>query len=98
MLPCLFLLNELINSNITSGCFLKKGSQFMDFFFDPKGVAVVGATPEPHTGGHSLLTNLSLGYKGPAYPVNPKYDEILGFRCYPRITDIGGPLDLALIL
>jgi acyl-CoA synthetase (NDP forming) len=70
----------------------------MNFFFEPKGVAVVGATPEPHTSGHSLLTNISLGYKGPVYPVNPKYDEILGFKTYPRVSDISGPLDLALIL
>jgi len=70
----------------------------MNFFFEPNGVAVVGATPEPHTSGHSLLTNISLGYKGPIYPVNPKYDEILGFKSYPRVSDITGPLDLALIL
>jgi acyl-CoA synthetase (NDP forming) len=69
----------------------------MDFFFEPKGIAVVGATPEPYTGGHYLLTNLSLGYRGPFYPVNPKYDQILGLKCYPRVLDIDGPLDLALI-
>ena len=69
----------------------------MDFFFEPKGVAVVGATPEPYSGGLHLLTNLTLGYKGPIYPINPKYDEILGLRCYHRVSDINGPLDLALI-
>jgi acetyltransferase len=69
----------------------------MDFFFEPNGVAVVGATPEPYTGGRYLLTNLTLGYKGPIYPVNPKYDQILGLKCYPRVSDISGPLDLALI-
>lgn len=69
----------------------------MDFFFEPKGVAVVGATPSPNSGGHCLVTNLTLGYQGPIYPVNPKYDKILGLKCYPRITDIKGPVDLALI-
>jgi acetyltransferase len=69
----------------------------MDFFFEPNGVAVVGATPGPYTGGHYLLTNLTLGYKGPVYPVNPKYDQILGLKCYPRVSDISGPLDLALV-
>lgn len=69
----------------------------MDFFFEPKGVAVVGATPEPYSGGCNLITNLTLSYKGPIYPVNPNYDEILGLRCYPRVSDINGPLDLALI-
>ena len=70
----------------------------MDFFFEPNGVAVVGATPETDSVAHYLVANLTLGYKGPIYPVNPRYDEILGLRCYPRITDIDGPLDLALIL
>ncbi len=69
----------------------------MNFFFEPKGVAVVGATPEPHSGGRNLIANLTLGYQGPIYPVNPKYDEILGLTCYPRVSDIKGPLDLALI-
>ena len=69
----------------------------MDFFFEPNGVAVVGATPEPHSGGWHLLINLTFGYKGPIYPVNPKYDEILGLKCYSRVSEIKGPLDLALI-
>lgn len=69
----------------------------MDFFFEPNGVAVVGATTEPNTGGHHLITNLTLGYKGPIYPVNPKYGEVLGLKCFPRVLDINGPLDLVLI-
>jgi acetyltransferase len=69
----------------------------MDFFFEPNGVAVVGATPEPYSGGRFLIANLTLGYPGPIYPVNPKYDEILGLTCYSKILDITGPLDLALI-
>lgn len=69
----------------------------MDFFFEPKGIAVVGATPEPYQGGRHLVANLTIGYKGPIYPVNPKYNEILGLKCYPKVSDIEGPLDLALI-
>ncbi len=69
----------------------------MDFFFEPKGIAVVGATPERHHGGQFLVTNLTLGYQGPIYPVNPKYNEVLGLKCYQKVSDIEGPLDLALI-
>ncbi|MBM4341248.1 MAG: hypothetical protein FJ110_17090 [Deltaproteobacteria bacterium] len=69
----------------------------MDFFFEPNGIAVVGATPEPYTGGKNLLTNIASGYKGPIYPVNPKYEEILGLKCYPRVSEIIGPLDLCII-
>jgi len=70
----------------------------MDFFFEPNGVAVVGATPETDSIAHYLLANLTLGYKGPIYPVNPKYGEILGLKCYSRVSEINGPIDLALIL
>ncbi len=69
----------------------------MDFFFEPNGVAVVGATPETYSGGRYLIANLTLGYQGPIYPVNPKYHEVLGLKCYPSVREIDGPLDLALI-
>jgi len=69
----------------------------MDFFFEPKGVAVIGATPDRFGGGRQILTNLILGYDGPIYPINPKYEEILDKKCYPSILDVPDPIDLALI-
>ncbi len=69
----------------------------MNFFFEPNGIAVVGATPAPYSGGRNLLSNLLFGYKGPIYPVNPKYDEMLGLKSYPRVSNIDGPVDLAII-
>jgi acyl-CoA synthetase (NDP forming) len=69
----------------------------MKFFFEPQGIALVGATPKPHTGGYSLLVNLTLGYGGPIYPVNPRYSEILGRTCYPSVSAVPDPVDLALI-
>jgi len=58
---------------------------------------VVGATAEPHHGGRHLVENLTQGYEGPIYPVNPKYSEVLGLKCYAKVSKIEGPLDLALI-
>ncbi|MCX8116782.1 MAG: CoA-binding protein [Desulfobacterota bacterium] len=69
----------------------------MDFFFNPNGIAVVGATPEANRGGRNLLANLLFGYRGPIYPVNPKYEEVLGLKCYPKVSEIEGPLDLVII-
>lgn len=69
----------------------------MDFFFNPNGIAVVGATAETNRGGRNLLANLISGYRGPIYPVNPRYDKLLGLRCYPKVSDIEGPLDLAIV-
>lgn len=69
----------------------------MDFFFNPRGVAVVGATPNRLKGGNAILKNLQLGYSGPIYPVNPKYPEMEGLTCYPSVSAIPGPVDLAII-
>lgn len=69
----------------------------MDFFFEPRGVAVIGATPNPLKGGNAILNNLLLGYRGGIYPVNPRYREIEGLCCYPSVDAIPGPVDLAII-
>ena len=69
----------------------------MDFFFDPEGIAVVGATPNPLKGGYAILKNLLTGYKGNIYPVNPRYREIEGLPCYPSISAIPGHVDLAIV-
>ena len=69
----------------------------MDFFFNPNGIAVVGATPNPSKGGFAILKNVMTGYKGNIYPVNPGYREIEGLQCYPSIRDIPGHVDLAIV-
>ncbi|MCX8071030.1 MAG: GNAT family N-acetyltransferase [Candidatus Binatia bacterium] len=67
-------------------------------FFYPRSVAVIGASNKPNTVGHALVKNLKdCGFHGPIYPVNPRYSEIAGLRAYAKITDIGGPVDLAVI-
>lgn len=67
----------------------------MDFFFHPDGIAVIGATDNPMRGGYHILNNTLVGYRGPVYPVNPKYDSILGLPCYSDITSIPDNFDLA---
>jgi acyl-CoA synthetase (NDP forming) len=69
----------------------------MDFFFEPKGVAVIGATPDRFGGGRHILNNLLLGYDGPVYPINPKYETIFEKKCYPSILEVPDPIDLVLI-
>ena len=67
----------------------------MNFFFNPDGIAVIGATDNPFKGGYHILNNILGGYKGRVYPVNPKYDSILGLPCYPDIRSIPDDFDLA---
>jgi acetyltransferase len=69
----------------------------MDFFFTPQGVAVIGATPNPLKGGNAILKNLLLGYRGGIYPINPRYREIDGLPCYPSVSAVPGPVDLAIV-
>lgn len=65
--------------------------------FEPKSVALVGASHSEMRLGGVVLKNL-LRFRGKVYPVNPKYDELQGIKAYREIADIPGPVDLALIL
>lgn len=68
-------------------------------FFEPEGVAVIGASREPGKLGHEILKNIiDAGYRGALYPVNPKADEILGLKCYPSIKEVPGRVDLAVVI
>ena len=62
-------------------------------------VAVVGASADSSKFGAILLQSLiSGGYSGELFPVNPKADYINGLKCYARVSDIPGPLDLTVII
>jgi len=69
------------------------------FFFEPKSVAVVGATNNPFKFGHYLLLNLiDLGFKGKVYPVNLKADKVLGLKAYPRVDLIPDEVEVVAII
>lgn len=68
-------------------------------FFRPRGVALIGASSDPGKLSHGILKNLlSYGYEGKVYPVNPKNESILDLPCYPAITEVPDPVDLAVII
>ena len=69
----------------------------MDVFFNPSGIALVGASANPAKGGNAILINLKKGYKGHIYPVNPGYSDIEGTTCYASVTEIPDPVDLAIV-
>ena len=71
----------------------------LKLFFEPRGVAVIGASRQRGTIGGEILHNLlSYGFKGPVYPVNPAASEIESVKCYPTIEAVPGPVDLAVIV
>jgi len=64
-------------------------------FFEPKSVAVLGASATPGKVGHDVLKNLiQSNYRGRVYPINPNAPEIQGLEAYPRILDIDEDIDL----
>jgi len=70
----------------------------LKFLFEPESVAVIGASANPTKIGYSVLSNLlEAGFTGNIHPVNPKADEILGLPVTANISDLAGPLDLAVI-
>ncbi len=69
----------------------------LEKFFHPRSVAIVGATPKEGKVGKVLLENFIKRFKGKIYPVNPKYDEIMGLKCYKSIKEIPDEIDLVVI-
>lgn len=70
----------------------------LDRLFNPKRVAMIGASANFGKWGNIILFNiLKAGFKGEIVPVNPKKKSILGLDCYASVGDIPGEIDLAII-
>lgn len=66
--------------------------------FEPSAVAIIGASANlTRIGGQPVRALHRFGFQGGVYPVNPKYQEIDGLRCYASVGEIETPCDLALI-
>ena len=70
----------------------------MEQFFNPKSIAVIGASDKPDSIGHTLVQNLiDGGYDGTILPVNPHLEEVHGLKAYRAITDAPPFTDLAIV-
>lgn len=66
--------------------------------FEPKSVAIVGASREPSKIGHAILINfINGGFEGEIYPINPNVDEILGLKTYKSVKELKGKVDLVVV-
>jgi acetyl coenzyme A synthetase (ADP forming)-like protein len=75
------------------------GSGGLRPFFEPKVVAVVGASREPGKIGSEILHNLvATKFAGTVVPVHPTASQILGRQAYPRVSDIPLDVDLAVVV
>jgi len=70
----------------------------LESFFKPKTIAVVGASKNTTKIGHEALKNILISdYECDVFPVNPNETEILGVKCYKKVTKIPVNLDLVII-
>jgi acetyltransferase len=65
--------------------------------FNPGSIALIGASAKSGKLGYILMHNLVEGYPGKLYPINPGETEIMGQQVYPRLQDLPGKVDLAVI-
>ncbi len=71
----------------------------LKLFFNPRSIAVIGASKKRGTIGGELFHNLlSYGFTGPVYPVNPTTDVVQSVPAYKSVEDISGPVDLAVVV
>ena len=71
----------------------------LESLFTPESIAIIGASRTPGKLGYAILANvIESKYGGPIYPINPAADEILGYRVYPSLADVPGPVGLAVIV
>mgnify|MGYP006277796943 CR=1 FL=1 len=73
----------------------------LEAFFEPKSVAVIGASTNSEKLGYAVLENLAEGgyaEVGKIIPINPKADQILGYQAFPSVLDVEEDIDLAVIV
>jgi len=70
-----------------------------NYFFYPKSICIIGASSKPKSLGYELTKSVKLfGYTGKLVLVNPKSDEILGFKCFPSVKEVNIPVDLVIVM
>jgi acetyltransferase len=71
----------------------------LDSFFAPDSIALIGASRDHEKIPGRLLAFLRKNeFPGKIYPINPNYGDIDGLKCYKSISDVGQPIDLAIII
>ncbi|MEO7087518.1 MAG: CoA-binding protein, partial [Bacteroidia bacterium] len=70
----------------------------LKYLFEPKSIAVIGASVKPGTVGNAIFSNILLSnFNGTIFPVNPKYDNIMSVKAYKDVISIPDAVDMAVI-
>jgi len=71
----------------------------ISYFFNPKSIAVIGASATLDKVGYNVLRNIiESKYSGKIFPINPKNKEILGYKAYKSVLDVPENIDIALLV
>jgi len=82
---------------------MREATQKLDAFFNPRSVAVIGATKGQGKAGAVIFENFAINepksvFKGKLYPINPKEESLLGFKCYKTLSEVPGDVDLIVVI
>ena len=71
----------------------------ISFFFNPKSIAVIGASATPGKVGNTVLNNIiKSGYEGRIFPINPRADEVCDLPCFKSVLDVKEDIDIAIFV
>ena len=71
----------------------------LEQLFNPRAIAVIGASDRPLSVGATVFANLLAGgFAGEIIPVNPKHNDVQGKPCFASVKEINQPIDLAVIV
>ena len=66
----------------------------LDRLLRPRSIAILGASERPSVGRTLVEALDAIGFRGEIYPVNPRYESLLGRRCYPSVADLPRDVDV----
>lgn len=77
---------------------LRYQRQSLEAIFQPRSIAVIGATERPGSVGRAVISNLLGGkFGGALFPVHLHRKTVLGLPAYPHVTALPSPVDLAIL-
>ena len=69
----------------------------MRALLDPRSIAVVGASQRPGPGARVIANLQSAGFKGEIFAVNPRYSDVLGYKCVPTVSDLPNSVECLVV-
>ncbi|MDJ0764407.1 MAG: acetate--CoA ligase family protein [Myxococcota bacterium] len=77
---------------------MNQATKDLKFFLSPRSIAIIGASSNfDSISGKPVRFLKEHEYEGDVYPINPKYEELKGYKCYKSVLEVPGDVDLALV-